>query len=259
MQTENSIGLTLKICIVALIFSMANSIQAQTISPRKIGSPWPSWELLDFQPKSLKHNQIYGLDQFRGRVTLVALLATWCPYCQRQIEKMEQLQKELSINKFEVNFAVINIQSGKDSQDEFISRCSFPLFQDTKEIDAFSKHQGGKDDFYIYNERGELTDYFPFLDERNSDLTNPQGYENIKQSLLKSPYKTKLTANTAIKITIEGVEGRTYDIQYSEDLGQNKSWKTLKKITLESDTVEIIDMTTTEPRKQRFYRTVEAP
>ena len=78
-----------------MIFLMANAIQAQTISPRKIGSQWPSWELIDFQPKSLKHNQTYGLDQFRGRVTLVALLATWCPYCQRQIEKMEQLQKEL--------------------------------------------------------------------------------------------------------------------------------------------------------------------
>ena len=259
MQTQNYIGLTLKIYIAALIFLMANPIQAQTISPRKIDSPWPSWELLDFQPKSPKHNQVYGLDQFRGQVTIVALLATWCPYCQRQIEKLEQLQKELLTDKFEVNFVAINIQSGKDSQDEFISRCSFPLFQDTKEIDAFSKHQGGKDDYYIYNERGELTDYFPFLDERNSDLTDPQGYENVKQSLLKSPYKTKLTADTAIKITIEGVEGRTYDIQYSEDLGQNKNWQTLKKITLESDKGEIIDMTTAESRKQRFYRTVEAP
>ena len=95
MQTQNYIGLTLKICIAALIFLMANPIQAQTISPRKIDSPWPSWELLDFQPKSPKHNQVYGLDQFRGQVTIVALLATWCPYCQRQIEKLEQLQKEL--------------------------------------------------------------------------------------------------------------------------------------------------------------------
>ncbi len=106
-----------------------------TVHPLKTGGPfpycssWPTWELLDFQPKSPKHNQTYGLEQFRGRVTLVALLATWCPYCQRQIEKMEQLRKELSTNKFEVNFAVVNIQSGKDSQDEFISRCSFPLFQ----------------------------------------------------------------------------------------------------------------------------------
>ena len=259
MQIQNSIGLALKICLAVLIFLMENPIQAQTISSRKIGSSWPTWKLLDFQPKSPKHNQTYGLEQFRGRVTLVALLATWCPYCQRQIEKMEQLRKELSTNKFEVNFAVVNIQSGKDSQDEFISRCSFPLFQDTKEINAFSKHQGGKDDFYIYNERGELTDYFPFLDERNSNLTDPKGYENVKRSLLKAPYKTKLTANSAIKITIEGVQGRTYDIQFSEDLGQHKSWQTLKKITLESNKAEIIDMTTTKSRKQRFYRTVEAP
>ena len=238
---------------------MANAIQSQTISPRKIGSQWPSWELIDFQPKSLKHNQTYGLDQFRGRVTLVALLATWCPYCQRQIEKMEQLQKELSDNKIEVNFAVINIQSGKDSQEEFISRCSFPLFQDTKEIDAFSKHQGGKDDFYIYNERGELTDYFQFLDERNSDLTDSIGYENVKRAILQSPYKTEITVDTVIKITIDGVQGRTYQIQFSEDLGQDKNWKNLKEVTLDADQVEIIDTTATQSRKQRFYRTVEIP
>ena len=244
---------------MTLVFIMANSIQAQTTSPRKIGSQWPSWELLDFQPESLKHKQTYGLDQFRGRVTIVGLLASWCHFCRHQIEKMEQLQKELSTDGFEVNFAVINIHSGMDSQDEFISRCNFPLFQDTKEVDAFSKHQGGKDDFYIYNERGELTDYFPFLGERNSDLSDDEGYKNIKQSLLKSPYKTNITADTIIKITIQGVEGRSYEIQYSENLGQDNNWKPLKKITLESDTEEVIDMTAALTRKKRFYRTVEIP
>ena len=172
---------------------------------------------------------------------------------------MELLQKELSTDGFEVNFVVINIHSGMDSQDEFISRCSFPLFQDTKEVDAFSKHQGGKDDFYIYNERGELTDYFPFLGERNSDLNDDEGYKNIKQSLLKSPYKTNITADTVIKITIEGIEGRSYEIQYSEDLGQDNNWKTLKKITLERDKEEVIDTTAALTRKKRFYRTVEIP
>ena len=238
---------------------MANSIQAQTTSPRKIGSTWPSWELLDFQPESLKYKQTYGLDQFRGRVTIVGLLGSWCHFCRRQIEKMELLQKELSTDGFEVNFVVINIHSGMDSQDEFISRCSFPLFQDTKEVDAFSKHQGGKDDFYIYNERGELTDYFQFLDERNSDLTDSTGYENVKRAILKSPYKTEITVDTVIKITIDGVHGRTYQIQFSEDLGQDKNWKNLKAVTLDADQVEIIDTTATQSRKQRFYRTVEIP
>jgi len=244
---------------MTLVFIMANSIQAQTTSPRKIGSTWPSWELLDFQPESLKYKQTYGLDQFRGRVTIVGLLGSWCHFCRRQIEKMELLQKELSTDGFEVNFVVINIHSGMDSQDEFISRCSFPLFQDTKEVDAFSKHQGGKDDFYIYNERGELTDYFPFLGERNSDLNDDEGYKNIKQSLLKSPYKTNITADTVIKITIEGIEGRSYEIQYSEDLGQDNNWKTLEKITLERDKEEVIDTTAALTRKKRFYRTVEIP
>ena len=49
-------------------------------------------------------------------------------------------------------------------------------------------------------------------------------------------------ADTVIKITIEGIEGRSYEIQYSEDLGQDNNWKTLEKITLERQYIKNINV-----------------
>lgn len=259
MRNPNRTRTVLALALIALLGFKAAQPLANPLSPRDPGALWPDWELVDFQPKSPKYNQKYGLDHFKGRITMVALLATWCPYCQKQVAKMEELKKDLEADRVQVNFVAVNIQSGEGDQHEFTSRCSFPLFQDTKEIDAFKQHRGRKDDYFIYNERGELTDYFPYLGDRKSDLTSPEGYENIKKALLRAPFKTTLTAETVIKLTVEGVQGRTYRVQYSEDLGADKKWKTLKKITLLTDRAEIVDITATPSRKRRFYRTVEIP
>ena len=258
---RNPIRIQTALALILLVMTGLNpaKLQADPVSPRDPGAPWPSWELVNFQPKSPKYNQKYGLNEFRGRVTIVALLATWCPYCQRQIAKMEEMKEDLEANRVRVNFVAVNVSSGKGDQHEFTSRCSFPLFQDTEETNAISQHRGRKDDYFIYNERGELTDYFPYLGERASDLTKSEGYENIKQALLKAPFKTQLIAEPVIKLTINGVQGRTYRVQYSEDLGPDKKWKTLKKITLLTDQAGIVDTTAMPSRKRRFYRTEELP
>jgi len=41
------------------------------------GALVPRFELADFQPQSTRFEQLYGLDEFHGNVTLVALLASW--------------------------------------------------------------------------------------------------------------------------------------------------------------------------------------
>ena len=41
------------------------------------GASMPSWELLDFQPRSCGYKATYGLDLYKGHVTVVALLAAW--------------------------------------------------------------------------------------------------------------------------------------------------------------------------------------
>ena len=45
--------------------------------PTAVGSPAPTWALADFQPRSCGRGAVYGLDVFRGRPLLVALLAGW--------------------------------------------------------------------------------------------------------------------------------------------------------------------------------------
>ncbi len=42
--------------------------------PSCVGAPFPTWQLKDFQPKSARFGQTYGLEAFKGKVTVVALL-----------------------------------------------------------------------------------------------------------------------------------------------------------------------------------------
>lgn len=244
---------------LALACSVSPWAQAQPLSPKEPGAPWPDWELTDFQPKSPRFNKTYGPSHFRGRVTLVALLATWCPYCRVQLEKMEEMKKEFAANRLKVNIVAVNIASGASSQAEFTSRCSFPLFQDTDLENAFVLHQGGKDDYYIYNERGELSDHFPYKGNRESDLASPEGYANITQAILDAPFQSRLSVDIVAAVKIDGIEGRTYRIDFSEDLGDEKEWKPLKAVTIDADQFIYIDLEATRLRKQRFYKVEEVP
>ena len=45
--------------------------------PTCAGTPSPEWALVDFQTKSSKYTETYGLEAFKGKVTLLALLAGW--------------------------------------------------------------------------------------------------------------------------------------------------------------------------------------
>jgi len=42
-----------------------------------VGASMPTWQLADFQPKSAGYGKTYGLEAFKGKVTVVALLASW--------------------------------------------------------------------------------------------------------------------------------------------------------------------------------------
>ena len=109
MNYINTLRIPLAIMTLSLVCTIAAQAQAPPESPKEPGSLWPEWELTDFQPKSLRFNETYGLNHFRGRVTLVALLATWCPYCQVQIDKMEELKKEFEASRIKVNLSLIHI------------------------------------------------------------------------------------------------------------------------------------------------------
>ena len=45
--------------------------------PLQIGEAAPAWRLADFQPQSCGYEAVYGMEAFKGRATVVALLAAW--------------------------------------------------------------------------------------------------------------------------------------------------------------------------------------
>ena len=145
---------------------------------------------------------------------------------------LEKLKLEFEADRVKVNIITINIASAQSNQHEFTSRCSFPLFQDTDLENAFGQHQGSKDDYYMYNERDELSDFFPIVGDRESDLASPEGYANIKQAILDAPFQSRLSVDTVTAVKIDGIAGHTYRLAFSADLGDKTHSKPLKTVTI---------------------------
>lgn len=164
---------------------------------RCAASDWPQWQLKDIQPKSDQFEQTYGLDAFKGKTVVVALLVGWCPYCRSQAVKLEALQQELGDD---VQIVIVHGKSANakkdqdamlymteadgsiktDDQGNPISRCTMPVFQDTEAADVWGKHEGGKDDFYIYNTLGQLTTYM----KGGKNLADDAGYAEVKKAIM---------------------------------------------------------------------------
>jgi len=119
-------------------------------------------------------------------VTLVVLLAGWCSYCQSQATKLEQMQLELMLEGYDAQFLSINGVSADtpEYQQNLIDRCSFPLFQDTDEVDGWVAHGGSKDDMYLYGADGMLALELPAGGELSTNLSTEEGYQNVKQAII---------------------------------------------------------------------------
>ncbi|EDM80923.1 hypothetical protein PPSIR1_28473 [Plesiocystis pacifica SIR-1] len=146
----------------------------------------PIWDLYDFQPQSCGYTETYGLDSFEGHVTLIAMLAGWCSYCQSQAGKMEEMRLELALEGYDVQMIAINATSADNDDDRqnLVDRCAFPLFQDIDEVDAWDLHGGTKDDLVIYHADGTMAVFLDQGGEVNTNLSTDEGYANVKQALL---------------------------------------------------------------------------
>jgi len=153
-------------------------------APKELGAVAPEWELSDEQPLSCNHQKIYGLTQYRGTPTMVVLLWSGCGFCQSQTEMLHQMKTELAEANMAVNFSIINRADGASSVLNLSNRCTFPVFQDTDEIDAWGLHQGGKDDFLFYDADGILRDFISARGELEINLRTEEGYANIKNAVL---------------------------------------------------------------------------
>ena len=183
----------------------SNGVGDSTADARR-GEARPEWSLEDFQPNSPRFETRYGLEAFDGDVTLIALFAGWCGYCRGQAVHLETLQKELedegySVNVLAINAVNANEQSYRDAlvyvldddgnitQDENgepIYRCTYPMFQDTDDVNAWALHQGSKDDFFIYDADGELWRWLPISGDVDTNLGDPINFANFKALLIEA-------------------------------------------------------------------------
>ncbi len=123
------------------------------------GAAMPAYVLEDVQPESARFGETYGLDVFRGDVTVVAILASWCSFCQSQIQELEGMSVDLALSGYTVNFVAVNQTGAEDTLQNFLDRCSFPILQDVAEVDAWGAHQARKDDIFIYAADGSLAEF----------------------------------------------------------------------------------------------------
>ena len=91
---------------------------------------------------------------------------------------------ELEVAGYDVQFLVVNKQDAESTQQKLIDKCAYPIFQDVAEVDAWRLHDGKKDDFYIFNENGELAVFLPNGGEISTNLSTQEGYENVKNAIL---------------------------------------------------------------------------
>ncbi len=154
--------------------------------PTAPGAESPSWSAVDFQPKSAKTGQSYGLEEFRGKVVLVAFLSAWCPYCRAQAQLLEKMNAELTAEgKTGVQIVAVNSIDASSDQANFTAVTSFPLFQDSDEALVFRKHRTQKDDVSIYDREGKLVTFYGPGSAR--DLQDEANYAAIKAALLAVP------------------------------------------------------------------------
>lgn len=156
------------------------------LDPTCAGAAMPVYVLEDVQPESERFGQSYGLDVFEGDVTVVAILASWCSFCQSQIQQLEGMSVDLALAGYTVNFVAINQTGAEDTLDNFLERCSFPILQDVEAVDAWGAHQARKDDIFIYAADGTLAEFIRVagLPSEIRTLASDAGYDWMRERII---------------------------------------------------------------------------
>jgi hypothetical protein len=114
----------------------------------------PEWKRPDVQPKSLRFQQTYGLEAFRGKAMVVVLLEGYCPFCQSNSALAQQLDDELKAEGYDAQVLVLADGYGA----ELTSKVSLPIFNDPdKSAWKEMRPNAYKHDTYVFAPNGERT------------------------------------------------------------------------------------------------------
>eukprot|EP00112_Aurelia_sp_Birch-Aquarium-sp1_P000265 Seg1021.4 transcript_id=Seg1021.4/GoldUCD/mRNA.D3Y31 product="Selenoprotein Pb" protein_id=Seg1021.4/GoldUCD/D3Y31 len=115
----------------------------------------------------------------RGDVIVLALLTSSCSYCQLQARLLMKMKAKLqAMNITGVSFIIVNSKEADMSKHIIDKLVDFKVYQD-KTGNISKVLNGSRDDFYIFNRCGILSDYVP---GSKSYLRK----NNVQQALLKA-------------------------------------------------------------------------
>ncbi len=131
--------------IIVLLQLKDSSFNPSAKPPLGKGVPAPNFSL-----PGLEGNKV-SLTDFRGKVVLLNIWATWCAPCVEEMPSMEKLYQELKGEDFEL-LAISVDESGAEAVKPFMERhkLGFPVLLDTKgEIKNLYQATGVPESFII--------------------------------------------------------------------------------------------------------------
>jgi peroxiredoxin len=124
-----TISLVLLVAIPIILISLKErGARSRFIRPLQEGRPAPDFTFPDLDARKVR------LSDFRGKVVLVNIWATWCPPCRDEMPSMQKLYERFKGEHFEI-LAVSIDADGREAVAPFMQQMNltFPALLDPKE------------------------------------------------------------------------------------------------------------------------------
>jgi len=148
------------IFLIVILFGILILLQTKDSSFNLSGRPWlekgvpaPNFTLPDLAGKMV------SLADYKGKVVLLNIWATWCPPCVEEMPSMEKLHQELKDKGFEILAVSIDV-SGAKAVIPFMKKhkLSFPALTDTKGAIKSLYQTTGVPESFIINKGGIIVE-----------------------------------------------------------------------------------------------------
>ena len=152
-QTAILVLLAVAAGVVFFALRQKQSFQ-HTIKPAMLeeGRPAPDFTLPGLDGKTV------SLSDYRGKVVLVNIWATWCSPCVAEMPSMEKLYQQLRRDTFEI-LAISIDTPGASAVAPFMKKhnLTFPALIDTEGITKTAYNNTGVPESFIINQQGLIT------------------------------------------------------------------------------------------------------
>jgi cytochrome c biogenesis protein CcmG/thiol:disulfide interchange protein DsbE len=138
---------------VPLILLLLKDKGTKFVTPLQLGQPAPDFSFPDLDGKEV------SLSDFRGKVVLVNIWATWCPTCRDEMPSMQKLYERFKGRDFEI-LAVSIDADGRKAVAPFVQQMNltFPALLDPNEKIRSLYAITGVPESFVIDKNGILVD-----------------------------------------------------------------------------------------------------